>query len=287
MLSRLPDCRWPLIRWYTKLGVMVSSGVGVQGASATPRPAKESLRLAFLSITDRYFGPDPVDPAAVAAIVSAGPGGQLVLNKRHAKSRLPGSIAWPAALGAFANSASEDPYSGLGGIGLRCDEADRAALGSPSRTALPCGPRQRLRLRSRIEDQRVDVAARVCPAPVPGSRGIVNVKAVVDAPTVERMPRMAMLVVMFVCSNTTPGVCRIMSAKSRTPRLSSVSALKALTLIGTLLKTSSLRVAVTMISVPLCSLSQRTAAPVPKPLDWRAMSSARCPLRTASKCASP
>src|SRR3984957_3759475 len=61
------------------------------------------------------------------------------------------------------------------------------------------------------------------------------------------MPRMAIWLVWLV-SNATPGVNRAMSAKSSMPFWLSVSWLKAVMLIGTLLMFSSRRGAVTTIS---------------------------------------
>src|SRR5882762_6847768 len=70
---------------------------------------------------------------------------------------------------------------------------------------------------------------------------------VVPAPPVPEMPRMDMLLVPEL-SKFTPGVKRATSEKSLMPRLSRLSCVSAVTLIGTLLRLSSRRVAVTVIS---------------------------------------
>src|SRR2546430_1097328 len=70
---------------------------------------------------------------------------------------------------------------------------------------------------------------------------------VVPAPPVPEMPRMEMLLVPEL-SKFTPGVKRATSEKSLMPRLSRLSCVRAVTLIGTLLRLSSRRVAVTVIS---------------------------------------
>src|ERR1700722_6492750 len=78
------------------------------------------------------------------------------------------------------------------------------------------------------------------------------------------MPRMAIWLVWLV-SNATPGVNRAMSAKSSMPFWLSVSWLKAVMLIGTLLMFSSRRVAVTTISSrpPAAAVSVVFASPAP------------------------
>ena len=76
---------------------------------------------------------------------------------------------------------------------------------------------------------------------------------VVPAPPVPEMPRMEMLLVPEL-SKFTPGVKRATSEKSLMPRSSSASWVSAVTLIGTLERLSSRRVAVTVTSA-------RAAAP--------------------------
>src|ERR1700728_4731288 len=81
------------------------------------------------------------------------------------------------------------------------------------------------------------------------------------APPVEAMPRMEMLLVPEL-SILTPGVKCTMSWKSLMPRRSMASCVSAVTLIGTLLRLSSWRVAVTVISCngPLASAAAVVSA---------------------------
>src|SRR5580658_3845500 len=105
---------------------------------------------------------------------------------------------------------------------------------------------------------------------------------VVPAPPDEEMPRIEIALVPEL-SIETPGVKRAMSWKSLMPRASMASCVSAVTLIGTLLKDSSWRVAVTTISCrPLellsgaetGALASAASAPV---------ASAQAPLRTLQK----
>jgi len=90
---------------------------------------------------------------------------------------------------------------------------------------------------------------------------------VVPAPPLEAMPRMEILLVPAL-SMFTPGEKRATSWKSLTPRISIASCVSAVTLRGTLLKLSSWRVAVTVISCsgpPLSSAGVVSAAKAAAP----------------------
>src|ERR1700734_982932 len=100
---------------------------------------------------------------------------------------------------------------------------------------------------------------------------------VVPAPAEEEMPRIEMALVPEL-SMLTPGVKRAMSWKSLMPRSSIASCVSAVTLIGTLLKDSSWRVAVTTISCRPLELLSGAATGALAPV-----ASAQAPLRTLQK----
>ena len=87
---------------------------------------------------------------------------------------------------------------------------------------------------------------------------------VVPAPPVPEIPRIEMLLVPEL-SKFTPGVKRATSEKSLMPRRSRLSCVSAVTLIGTLDRLSSRRVAVTVTSCSGPAVSGAWACACPAP----------------------